>query len=222
MNLRRVILWVCCLMLLSALVGCASKPLTDPLARIRVFTQSTKMLTDGERVYIRLPNNWSYQGDYPYQIGRVKGGNALYASDENGTFVQEEANPGACMEFAPWVLSSEEVPRVPMDNVDVYIGVYGEGYGRFKLSEQAQAQFMAWYLEHLPGVADGTRHLEDPLACIYFLMTSNPDLEYNLRYHLVQRDGVLYVTSRDWMVIGTFGPETLLYQEVEAYLAKPQ
>lgn len=218
--LRFSVMLLSFVLLLSAL-GCASKPLTDPQAKDRAFIKSGSILTDGELVYLRLPFYWGFTGDYPYQIGKVKGGNVLYASDKSGTFVQEKADSNARRPYSPWRLSSVDLPEVPVDNVDAYVNVHKQG--DFKLSELAQEEFMTWYLDHLPGEADRIRPVnEDALATIYFRMISDPDLKYDLDYHVIQGDGCIYITDRDWYEIGTFGSETVLYQEIVACLAPQQ
>lgn len=204
--------------LLLTILGCIAKPLTDRQATNRVFTISGDVMTDGVLSYRHLPEKWIYRGDYPYRIGRVQDGNKLYASDKNGFFVQEAKKWYADMAYRPWVLSTVELPEVPTDNVDVYVAVQQQG--EFVLSEQGHNAFMAWYLENLPGEAEGLQYLyTQPFAGIYFEMSSVPELQYDLDYRIVRGDGVLYVTNSDCLVIGTFGPETLLYQEIEAFIA---
>ena len=60
--------------------------------------------------YIRLPEGWRYSGKYPYRIGRVKDGNALYAADENETIVNKRKNWYEDMDRGTWMLSEYNMP----------------------------------------------------------------------------------------------------------------
>lgn len=199
--------------LILMFVGCNSKQPFDSQANNRVFRQVNGELTDGTLRYKDFPDHWEYIGEYPLKIGTVQGGNALYTSDNNGTFAQEAKPWYSSMNLAPWVLVDFEIPDVPNEDSEIRIAIYRGA--SFYLSSKAREEFIAWYLMYMDRQADSFGVTYDqPFACVYFSMASVPELQYDGGYCLVQGEESVIITNSSGRILGSFDSDSAIYQEV--------
>ncbi|MBQ7278428.1 MAG: hypothetical protein IJR17_04420 [Clostridia bacterium] len=198
-------------MVLSFCIACGQSK--APMSGSTEFVKSISSMTNGTLEYKRLPKNWRYRGKYPYRWGTVKGGNKLYASDEEGSFVQERKSWFQDMDYAPWMLSSIELPKMPVEDIDVHIS-----RASCVISGAALDEFMEWYRTY---AAEGTVLSDSSwtktFAVIYFTLTSNPDLEYDCRLSL--RDGIegIEVLNDKSQVVNIIKPDTALYRQISDF-----
>lgn len=210
---------VLCIVLLHLIcfVNCQIKPLTDTKALIRVFTQEEDILTDGIVTYTKLPDHWRYTGEYPLKIGRVNGGNSLYASDETGMIVKERKSVWADMEYSPWIREDIELPEIPSEDSTVIIKT--KDRHSYTLYGSAREEFIRWYRCYLEETNDySDLKLSDlqPCASITFSIDTLPNFEYSNRYWIkVDKDRV-YITDADlqYCILVTFDVDTSFYKWV--------
>lgn len=205
-SIVKIILLFLCVSLL--LQGCGKQTVGD-----RVFEIDRNCLTDGELYYKWLPDQWDYHGTYPFKIGKVQRGNALYASDRNGTIVQEAKHWYQDMDYRPWILENAEVPDKPGKRSDVLIEINREE--SFYLSENARAEFMAWYLTYDSEIIGKTE--TKYYAQIYPAVASVPGLIYKEGYRIVLADS-LYITDHSGNVCEIFESDTALFQEITEHI----
>ena len=211
MRSKIVGLMILCFVLIVAFGGCEVKQPIDEQADSRVFVIKDGKMTDGELIYKRLPDNWVYRGKYPYKIGTMKDGNALYASDKNGTIVQEAKSWYQDMEYWPWVLDSVEFPPEPDETFKVCISPF-KGKG-FYLSEKAREEVITWYLDGRKN-SFGITH-DHVFASVFFEMEESvPGLYYDGNYWLVFKEERLMIVDNSDVIRGEFSPDTAFYQEV--------
>ena len=199
--------------LILTFVGCNFKQLYDSQANSRIFRQVNGELTDGTLSYKRFPDHWEYMGKYPLKIGTVQGGNALYTSDTEGTFVQEAKPWYSGMNLAPWVRSDFEIPSVPNEECEIRIAVY-KGASFFLLSK-AREEFITWYLMYMDGqIQNSGVTYEQPFAGIYFTMVSVPELQYDGGYCLVKGEKSLIITNSSGQILGLFDSDSAVYKDI--------
>lgn len=194
-------------------VGCNFDQLYDSQANSRIFRQLNDELTDGTMTYKRFPDHWEYIGKYPLKIGTVQGGNALYTSDKEGTFVQEAKPWYSGMNLAPWVRTDLDIPNVPSKESEIRIAIYKGA--SFYLSSKAREEFITWYLMYMDGqIQNFGATYEQPFASIYFTMVSVPELQYDGGYCLVQGEESLVITNSSGQILGLFDSNSAVYQEI--------
>ncbi len=208
MKLWRKNLIICIILSLIMLSGCGLD------RKDRIYVQDGNILSDGVVTYKRLPKDWSYIGEYPVKIGKVKGGNALYGSDDRGTIVQERKSWYADMEYAPFVLSSVEIPEVPTQDYDVYVVIFLKS-GAHLLSETASEDFAQWYQANQSKKSSESEVTHNqPFAYAYITLRSIPGLRYNNFYYLVQGENVIYVTNDNGRILHRQYSNSAFYTEV--------
>ena len=184
----------------------------------RVFVESEKRLTDGVIEYNPLPAGWYYRGRLLYRIGKVKDGNAIYALDEDGIFVQERKSWYEDVGRRQWMLSSYELPDFSKGGFHIM----ARRNGVVLLSEPTNEEFLTWYQAYLqePIPLQALKHdYSQYLAQIYFHDDLIPNLEFDSQLELYLVDRTIYIikyemTSNGWLTIGAFGSDTALYQEM--------
>ena len=236
MNRKRIVL-IFFIVITMISTGCRKTiPVDQP-----VFTQDGSTLTNGTLHYVRLPKGWYYRPkDYPYRIGTVKGGNALLASDENGTFVKERKEFLADMDFAPWVREDYVFPDVCGD--DFIVKIYGRTHDLIILDGQAREEFIAWLRSYInssneqpeteyeklssfgiPDILNTLKYVggEAALNCI-----SMPGLAYTPDMKFLFIDDKLHIAHRignppdNTYVVGTFDEDSAIYQVVKESMEK--
>lgn len=230
MKLKRIIL-IFCIAITMISTGCRK---TIPVDQ-SVFIQDGSTLSNGTLHYVRLPKDWGFSSDYSYRIGTVKGGNALLASDENGTFVKERKEFLADMDFAPWVREDYVFPDVCGD--DFIVEIYGRTHDLIILDGQAREEFIAWLRSYINssneqpeteyeklssfGIPDILNNLKYVVGGVAMNCISNPGLAYNPDFNLLLIDNKLYITDRignsydNMYVVGSFDEDSPIYQVVK-------
>ena len=236
MNRKRIVL-IFFIVITMISTGCRKTiPVDQP-----VFTQDGSTLTNGTLHYVRLPKDWGFSSDYSYRIGTVKGGNALLASDENGTFVKERKEFLADVDFAPWVREDYVFPDVCGD--DFIVEIYGRTHDLIILDGQAREEFIALLRSYInssneqpeteyeklssfgnPDILLNTLKYvggEATLICI-----SMPGLAYNPDMKFLFIDDKLHIAHRignqpnNTYVVGTFDEDSAIYQVVKESMEK--
>ena len=207
--------FVCCIvLLLAAFIGC--KPLTDSSSAERVFTINGDIMTDGTVTYQRLYSEdigWDYRGFFPYTIGTVKDGNALLASDETGIVVKEQKNPSQDMDFRPWIRSDVMPSDLSGDDCLAKIVISDETF--LSLSDEAKAEVLACRNTYLTSSETHENLTDEPFGWLYFESKSIPGFVCDSFYFLTESTDHICIVD-DKTVIGSFGPDTALYQEINA------
>lgn len=179
----------------------------------RIFVIQGESISDGMVTYVRFPEKWYYSGRYSYRIGTVQKGNALLASDEEGTFVREKKPLLADMEYAPWVRSDYRFPTL-YDGMEIEIVKYRR-QGTLILSEQAKSEFIEWAKKVESGEIRNTgKNYGQPFASVYYLFSSAPNLEYDPDFTLIYDNAAIVIVDSTGNVIGTFGPDTAFCKEI--------
>ena len=202
-RMKKILTFVCAALLLFCVFGCGDQ---------RVFEIKNGTMSDATVTYVRLPNNWYHMGSYTNRIGKVKGGNALYGSDEDGTFVQERKPLLADMEYAPWVRSDYQFPAL-YEDMEINILLYGEKESVI-LSEQAKAEFIEWARKYDAGEINSVdKNNKQPFASVCYLFPIAPDLTYDPDFWLIEDDAAISVKDLTGTIIGSFDSETAFYKE---------
>ncbi len=234
MNRKRMMLFFCIVLTIIS-TGCRKTiPVDQP-----VFTQDGSTLTNGTLHYVRLPEGWGFSCDYSYRIGTVKGGNALLASDENGTFVKERKEFLADMDFAPWVREDYVFPDVCGD--DFIVEIYGRTHDLIILDGQAREEFIALLRSYINssneqpeteyeklssfGIPDiDTLKYHGGVAKLSSI--SMPGLYYDPFVDFLLVDSKLYIVDKignppdNEYVVGSFDEDSAIYQVVKESMAK--
>ena len=234
MNRKRIVL-IFFIVITMISTGCRKTiPVDQP-----VFTQDGSTLTNGTLHYVRLPEGWGFSCDYSYRIGTVKGGNALLASDENGTFVKERKKFLADMDFAPWVREDYVFPDVCGD--DFIVEIYGRTHDLIILDGQAREEFIALLRSYINssneqpeteyeklssfGIPDiDTLKYHGGVAKLSSI--SMPGLYYDPFVDFLLVDSKLYIVDKignppdNTYVVGTFDEDSAIYQVVKESMAK--
>lgn len=182
----------------------------------RVFVINGKSMSDGTVTYVRLPEKWYYFGRYSYRIGTVQEGNALLASDEEGTLVRERKPLLADMEYAPWVRSDFRFPVLyeEYDEMDIEISIYRQ-WDSLILSEQAKSEFIEWARKVESGeIRNKGKNYGQSFASVYYSFPNIPNLGYDPKYHLIHGYSGIVVVDSSGNVIGTFGSDTAFCKEI--------
>ncbi len=205
---------VCLLvMLLAASFGCRSVPYTDEQATDRVFVISGDTMSDGVLNYRRLPKNWRYEGDYPYRIGTVQGGDALYASDETGIVVKKKKPLLADMDYVSYVRSDVDLESMSEADCNLIAEIYH--VGELTLSEQAKTEFLEWYHAYKSGTnGSNTVYHGISRSKIWFSYPSLNELWYKGQFTFVREDNSISIIDTDGRVLGSFASDTALYREI--------
>ena len=204
------------------LAGCGNKPLTDSEANGRTFIKEGDTMSDGVLTYVRLPDNWSYEGRFPYLIGTVKDGNPLESSDKEGTVVRERRESWGSMEYAPWIQTGFELPDLPPDDSDVVLTLWTGK--RFSMDEQMRREFLDWFYAYSQeeDKADQPQMNTNGMryANISFTTDRFPGFRYDCSYILVIDDGCDYIVDlhRNSRIIGTFSFDTDLYKGLKTLM----
>lgn len=204
---------VCMIFLMfTASLGCRTVLYTDAAAADRVFTISGDTMSDGKTTYKPLPKNWRYYGDYPYQIGSVKDGKALYASDETGMIVKEKKPLFADMDYISRV--REDIDLEHMSEKDYCIVVDNARSGELVLSEQAKAEVLDWYraYQNRRNESDTAYHGKTG-SKMYFAHPALHDLRYKSEFLLASDADAIYVVDLDGHALGTFRTDTAFFRE---------
>lgn len=207
---------VCMIVLmLVASFGCRTVTYTDALAADRVFVDNGDTMSDGFLSYRpHLPDNWSYHGDYSYQIGTVKDGNALLASDETGIVVKQRKPKTplfADMDYIPWIRSDVDLENLSEEDCDVVAEIAKSG--ECTLSEQAKAEFMNWYHTRRT-VEEQITIRGKTVSKIYFAYPALHDLHFKREYLFEMGTDSVRIVDMGGHVLGTFHSDTALYQEL--------
>ena len=235
MNRKRMMLFFCIVLTIIS-TGCRKTiPVDQP-----VFIQDESTLSNGTLHYVRLPKGWYFRPkDYPYRIGTVKGGNALLASDENGTFVKERKEFLADMDFAPWVREDYVFPNLFGD--DFIAKISGPTHDLIILDGQAREEFIAWLRSYINssneqpeteyeklssfGIPDiDTLKYHGGVAKLSSI--SMPGLYYDPFVGFLLVDSKLYIVDKignppdNKYVVGTFDEDSAIYQVVKDSMAK--
>ena len=234
MNRKRIVL-IFFIVITMISTGCRKTiPVDQP-----VFTQDGSTLTNGTLHYVRLPKDWGFSSDYSYRIGTVKGGNALLASDENGTFVKERKEFLADMDFAPWVREDYVFPDVCGD--DFIVEIYGRTHDLIILDGQAREEFIAWLRSYINSSNEQPETEYEKLSSFgipdidtlkYYggvaklSSISMPGLYYDPFVDFLLVDSKLYIVDKignppdNKYVVGSFDEDSAIYQVVKDSMAK--
>ena len=205
---------ICFLVILfAAFFGCRSVPYTDERAADRVFIISGDTMSDGDLNYRRLPKDWRFEGDYPYQIGTVQGGSALYASDETGTVVKQKKPLLADMDYVSYVRSDIDLESMSEADCSLIAEIYH--VGELTLSEQAKTEFLEWYHAYRNGKSVSyTVYHGISRSKIWFSYPSFNGLQYKGQFIIVCEADAISIIDIDGNVLGSFAPVTALYREI--------
>lgn len=210
---KRFFALLLCAALLAGFFGC--KPLTDPEAANRVYTINGDVMTDGTITYQRLysENDWNYRGNYPYKIGTVKGGNALFASEETGIVVREQKNLLQDMEYRPWIRSDAVFPDPFGDDCHISVLLLHSTY--VSLSDEAKAEVLVCRSSYLTSSGIHGKTTDKPFGWLYFESNAIPGLYYDPDYTLVESGDRICIVN-NYSIVGSFGPDTAFYREIAA------
>ena len=182
----------------------------------RVFVIKGNSMSDGTVTYVRFPEKWYYFGKYSYRIGTVQEGNALLASDEEGTFVRERKPLLADMEYAPWVRSDFRFPVLDeeSDEMDIEISIYRQ-WDSLILSEQAKSEFIEWARKVESGeIRNKGKNYGQSFASVYYSFPNIPNLRYDPKFYLIHGYAGIVVVDSSGNVIGNFGSDTAFCKEI--------
>ena len=194
---------------LIALLGCQKQDL---------YVKGDDELTNGIITYHHLPDHWYFTGDYSFRIGAVKGGNALFASDENATIVKERKPLFDDMDYAPWIRDDVMLPDLCSDQVEIRINLIE--YGTYVLEGQEKDEFIHWFQMYQNGETEEYDLAHTKLrGVISFDSLENQLLCYQITINLIQNDDAYIIVDRaNNKAIASFGHESKLYERVKGCL----
>ncbi len=218
---ERTMIRIIAVIVLLVMMSCQTKQIITIAGDQDVFVKSKDCLTNGSLVYRHLPENWYYSGDYTYQIGKVKGGNALLSTDAVGTIVKEKKPLLADMDYAPWILETAQLPDLYGDDINVVVSIQNQG--KFVLSEHAHQEFITWFQKYQDGMISKTNGIslkDKPYIAVRFACVSVAGLLYDCDLTIKTNANAVFVLDNNGAIIGTFDETTQVYREVtEALLS---
>ncbi len=209
------------LMFCFVLQGCLSGKRVDDLAGKRIFVKTGDYVTDGTLGYCRMPDGWRDSGRYPYLMGKMKGGNRVYAADPDGMLIRERKSWYQDMEYVPFVRDDVEIPARPDETCEVLICTHqGDS---FYLTGDAREEAMAFYLPRLDNkkMQIGTIEAE-PIADLRVVPKSVPELMYSEGYCIVLERDDLYMTDYRGTVYAVFDGSSAIYKAVQEQMNEPE
>ena len=216
MKYRLKIIHACYILaIILLIVSCRQGELIEITGNQVVFIKNNDTLTNGTLNYKHLPEDWYFFGEYPYRIGRIKGGRALFASDENCSFVKENKPLLADMDYSPWMREDYVLPELDNTDLEVSVHIYkrtNEGY--VYLDGQAREDCVNWFDSYRNGKSTTAGAVDGKhIGSLKLYYSSIPGLSYVRYFGIYQKKDTVYIVDNNQNIIGIFNKETALFQE---------